>query len=294
VTAVAKTTSSDGETTHGRGLSPAERARRALALIHARGEASVGELAEHFAVSEVTVRNDLSALARQGLVDRVHGGARATSSHQSEPDFDVRVRLQEPEKRAIARAAAELVVHGDVIALDCSTTAYYLALELHNKRELVVVTNGLRVASALANEPGVTVIVAGGVLRPAGMSTVGDLASGFLQELRANKGFFGARGLRHDEGLSELNPEEARTKRELAARCDQVIGIADSTKWGRSALRSFVPPEQLDVVVTDSGSPADAIDALRRDYGVDVITVQVVGADADGSEPSDGKPETGA
>lgn len=279
---MAHSDSADGAgTERAPGLSPAERARRALALIHARGEASVGELAEHFAVSEVTVRNDLTALARQGLIDRVRGGARAMSGQQSEPGFDVRVRLEEAEKRAIARAAADLVAHGDVIALDCSSTAYYLALALRDKRELVVVTNGLRVASALADEPGITVVMAGGVLRPAGMSTVGDLASSFLQQVRVNKGFFGARGLRHDYGLSELNPDEARTKRELASRCDQVIGIADRTKWGRSALRSFVAPEQLDMVVTDSGAPADAVEALRRDHDVEVLLADVASPVAD-------------
>ena len=201
---------------------------------------------KRFAVSEVTVRSDLTELARQGLVARVRGGVRALQQGQSEVGFDLRLRLEVERKRAIARAAAAMVDEGEAVALDASTTAYYLALELRSKRELVVVTNGLLVATALADAPGITVLVTGGMLRLSAMSLVGDLGTDVLRTTRINKGFLGARGLSLERGLMDLNPDEVRIKQEMADACEQVYGIVDGTKWHRSALLSFVPVDELD------------------------------------------------
>ena len=209
------------------------------------------------------MRSDLTELARQGLVARVRGGVRALQQGQSEVGFDLRLRLEVERKQAIARAAAALVGEGEAVALDASTTAYYLALELRTKRELVVVTNGLLVATALADAPGITVLVTGGMLRLSAMSLVGDLGTDVLRTTRINKGFLGARGLSLERGLMDLNPDEVRIKQEMADACEQVYGILDRTKWHRSALLSFVPLDRLTGIVTDSGAPEDEVEAWR-------------------------------
>src|SRR5262252_6574018 len=204
-----------------------------LRLLETRDYVQVAELSQAFAVSEVTVRNDLGQLARDGLVARIRGGARA---------------------------------------LGPSTTAYYLALELRTKRELVVVTNGLLVATALADAPGITVIVPGGLLRLSAMSLVGDLGTDVLRTTRINKGFLGARGVSLERGLMDLNPDEVTIKQEMADACEQVYGIFDGTKWHRSALLAFVGTEDLTGIVTDSSAPKDEIAAWRA-AGVNVVTV---------------------
>src|SRR4051794_618921 len=162
---------------------------RVLELLEEREGVHVSELANEFSVSEVTIRHDLSELARQGLVARVRGGVRALQRGQSELAFDVRLRLQATEKRAMARAAAALVGEGESVALDSSTSAYFLALELRGRGELVVVTNGLLIAAALADSPGVNVLVTGGMLRLPAMSVVGDLGTEVLRRTRIDKGF---------------------------------------------------------------------------------------------------------
>src|SRR6059036_3227370 len=217
-----------------------------LHLLESRDYVQVRELSEAFAVSEVTVRSDLTELARQGLVARIRGGVRALQHGQSEVGFDLRLRLEVDRKRAIARAAAAMVDEGEAVALDASTTAYYLALELRSKRELVVVTNGLLVATALADAPGITVLVTGGTLRLSAMSLVGDLGADLLKATRINKGFLGARGLSLERGLMDLNPDEVRIKKDMAKACERVIAIIDGSKWHRSALLSFVPAESVD------------------------------------------------
>ena len=247
--------------------------QQVLQLLETRDSVQVTELAEAFSVSEVTVRSDLTELAQQGLVARVRGGVRALQQGQSEVGFDLRLRLEVERKRAIARAAAAMVGEGEAVALDASTTAYYLALELRAKRELVVVTNGLLVATALADAPGITVLVTGGMLRLSAMSLVGDLGTDVLRTTRINKGFLGARGLSLERGLMDLNPDEVRIKQEMADACEQVYGILDGTKWHRSALLSFVADRASSTgIVTDSSAPADEVEAWRA-AGVDVITV---------------------
>ena len=243
-----------------------------LRMLETRDSVQVAELAEAFSVSEVTVRSDLSTLAERGLVARVRGGVRTLQQSGSEVGFDLRLRLEVERKRAIARAAAAMVDEGEAIALDASTTAYYLALELRAKRELVVVTNGLLVATALADAPGITVLVTGGLLRLSAMSLVGDLGTDVLRTTRINKGFLGARGVSLERGLMDLNPDEVRIKQEMADACEQVYGIFDGTKWHRSALLAFVPVEDLAGIVTDSSAPATEVEQWRE-AGVNVLTV---------------------
>ncbi len=170
-------------------LSQPERMQHVLRLLETRDYVQVAELSQAFAVSEVTVRSDLGQLARQGLVARIRGGARALQHGQSEVGFDLRMRLEVDAKRAIARAAAEMVNEGEAVALDASTTAYYLALELCSKRELVVVTNGLLVATALADAPGITVLLTGAscaCLRCRSSATWAPTSSGRRASTRAS------------------------------------------------------------------------------------------------------------
>jgi DeoR/GlpR family transcriptional regulator of sugar metabolism len=257
------------------GLAQQDRMDQVVRILKDRRSVQVTELAELFSVSEVTVRGDLNTLAQQGLVARVRGGVRALHQANAEIGFDLRLKLEVRRKRAVARAAAEMVSEGEAIALDASTTAYYLALELRNKRELVVITNGLLVATALADAPGISVIVTGGTLRLSAMSLVGELGTEVLGATRINKGFLGARGLSLERGLMDLNPDEVRLKQAMAEACDQVFGIFDGTKWRRSALLSFARREDVAGIVTDSSAPDEDVEAWR-DSGVDV---QVVNAD---------------
>jgi DeoR family transcriptional regulator, aga operon transcriptional repressor len=253
-------------------FSQQERMDEVLRLLEIRDSVQVAELADRFSISEVTVRSDLATMAKQGLVARVRGGVRALREGNTEVGFDLRLRLEVERKRAIARAAAAMVDEGDAVALDSSTTAYYLALELRAKRELVVVTNGLLVATALADAPGITVLVTGGVLRLSAMSLVGDLGTDVLRTTRINKGFLGARGISLERGLMDLSPDEVRIKQEMADACEQVYGIFDGSKWHRSALLAFVMAEDLSGIITDSSAPAAEVE-VWREAGVEVMLV---------------------
>jgi DeoR/GlpR family transcriptional regulator of sugar metabolism len=253
-----------------RGLSPYERAREIMEMIGRERRVHTAELARHFGVSMVTARHDLDLLAGPGLLVRTRGAALAPGGPGAEADFDVRLRKQQPEKRAIAALAAQLVGDGDVVALDASTSAYYLGLELTGRRELVVLTNGLRVAHVFMTAPQVTVILTGGVLRWPAVSTVGELGEAVLRKARIGRAFFGARAVDARRGLLDLNPEEVRLKKAMVAASTEVIGLVDHTKWSASALMPFATPDRVTRLITDAGAPEDRL-AAWRDQGVEVL-----------------------
>ena len=244
-------------------------------MLETRDSVHVTELAKAFAVSEVTVRSDLSRArapgARRPRARRRRG--RSSAASPSSASTSGSASRSSASRRSHARPP-RMVDEGEAVALDSSTTAYYLALELRTKRELVVVTNGLLIAAALADAPGITVLVTGGMLR-----LPRDVARRRPRRRRrcARRGSTRASSARaasaSTRGLMDLNPDEVRIKREMADACERVIGILDGTKWHRSALLSFVATEQVHAIVTDTSAPADEVEAWRA-RGVEVVSVE--------------------
>ncbi|MGH3495452.1 MAG: DeoR/GlpR family DNA-binding transcription regulator, partial [Sciscionella sp.] len=188
--------------------------------------------------------------------------------------FEMRLRHASRAKQAIARDAASLVRHGDVIAMDSSTTCYYLAHELLDRRNLVVVTNGLRAATLFMEQSSAMVLMPGGVLRRSAGSMVGPIGDVLAGRGRIEKGFFGLVGLSTSHGLLDIVVEEAQTKQFLARACDQVYGLFDSSKVGRFGVHSFAATDTITALCTDDGVSAEVV-AEWADVGVPVRTVPV-------------------
>ncbi len=252
------------------GLFLQERREQIITLLDQIGRVSVTNLSERFGVSQATIRTDLDALAAQGLLVRTHGGAIALDRSDLELSFDARRRLHSSQKHRIGTIAASMVEDGVAIALDASTTALALANQVKGRRELTVITNGIFIALALLDAPGITVLMPGGFLRRDSVSLVGAEGHEFIKQFNLQKGFFGAKGLTLEEGLTDVNSAEVAIKRDLVAEAKQVIAIVDSSKWGRVGFASFASIDQVDYVITDEGAPPDMVAALRE-AGVDVI-----------------------
>ncbi len=250
-----------------------ERLDQIAALLQEEGRVSVADLSERFAVSAVTIRNDLALLKQQGRLVRTHGGAMARPDLGLEPPaFALRKELHLAEKERIGEAAATLVRNGDSIALDASTTAWQIARHLKDRRELTVVTNGLFVALEFLDSPGVTVVMPGGSLRAASASLVGDTGACILERYHVQKGFFGAGGFTLDEGLTDTNQYEVELKQRMVERSKEVIAIVDSSKWGQVTFASLASVDSLDRVITDDAAPAEMVAALWE-RGVEVTLV---------------------
>jgi DeoR family transcriptional regulator of aga operon len=249
------------------------REQATLAALKATGHVAVNELALQFGVSTVTIRKDLEVLERRNLIRRVRGGAVSVGA-SDEGAFEMRLRHSRDSKRAIAKAVASTVVDGDVIAIDSSTTTYYLAQEILDRRNLIVVTNGLRHAMLFMEESSAMVLMPGGLLRRSAGSLVGPIGDVLAGRGRIGKGFFGVIGISTVHGLMDISAEEAHTKQFMADACDQVFGLFDSSKVGGFGLHSFTATKDIAGLYSDDDVSAEVVEDWAG-MGVPFTTVPV-------------------
>jgi DeoR/GlpR family transcriptional regulator of sugar metabolism len=234
-----------------------------LQAVRSDGSARVSDLTQRLGVSDMTIRRDLEALARDGLVEKVHGGAVLPGTPAGhEPGLEARLVLDRSEKNAIANAAARLVRPGTAIAVTAGTTTLALAQCLLDVPGLTIVTNSLRVMNAFDGTHGLdgtadTVVLTGGV-RTATDALVGPIADLSIRSLHFDLLFLGCYGFDADAGLTTPNLAEAETNRTFMRVARRVVLLADHTKWGLVSLSSFARLNEVDVLVTDDMLPADA------------------------------------
>lgn len=268
----------------------AEERRRQIASMTAVEErVNVTELAYHFAVTAETIRRDLAVLDREGLVNRVHGGAVAAQTFQTtELSLDARLRSAPGAKSAIARAAADfLPSRGGSVFLDAGTTTNALADLIAQRREpddLSIVSNSLPICLALARHDVKNVQLLGGRVRAITQAVVGSTALRTLALMRADVAFVGTNALTIDHGLSTADAKEAAIKSTFITNSNKVVVLCDSSKLGNNYLVSFGSISDIDVVVTDADVPAHYLNQLRE-RDVTVVVAQPDG-EAPGAETS--------
>jgi len=241
-----------------------------LDLVSREGGARVADLVERLGVSDMTVRRDIQVLAARGLVTRVHGGAAAVSDQLTadEPEFKVKSALQPAEKRAIARAAADLVEPGSSVALSAGSTTYAVAEALCHVPRLTVITNSLPVADVLhsAAPPDTSVVLTGGVRTPSD-ALVGPVALAVLRDLHVDWLFLGVHGRDVRAGLTSPNMSEAETDRAMIASAHRLVVVADHSKWSVVGLAAIAPISEIDILVTDDKLPEPARRGLEAHVG---------------------------
>jgi DeoR family transcriptional regulator, aga operon transcriptional repressor len=262
---------------------PAEVRRQwILDYVGARDYVRVAELGDQFGVSHVTIRADLAAMERRGLIARVRGGAMPTRRLVSERSFEETAGQNAQEKAAIGRAAAALVQDGESIAIDVGTTTAALAHALVRRgtlQQVTVFTNSLRIASELEPAiPRITVVVTGGTLRPMQHSLVDPMASGIFDRIRPHIVFLGANGLDAVHGVTNVNVPEAEMKLRMARVARRVVLLVDGSKLGRVDVVQVCTADELDLVVTGASAPASELEALRE-AGVEILVAPVTGGE---------------
>jgi DeoR/GlpR family transcriptional regulator of sugar metabolism len=237
----------------------AERHAKILREVHGRGAVRVAELAQILHVSEMTIRRDLDTLAREGALEKVHGGATRRAASTEEPGFEAKSLRQQREKEAISAAAAELVVPGSAVGLSAGTTTWTLAHHLRDVSDLTVVTNSMRIADVLhaGRASGQSVVLTGGVRTPSD-ALVGPIAVSALGQLHLDVIFLGVHGIDEVAGFTTPNLLEADTDRALVAAGRRLVVLADHTKWATVGLSTIAALEDADVVITDNALPAEA------------------------------------
>ncbi|MET9504111.1 DeoR/GlpR family DNA-binding transcription regulator [Streptomyces sp. NPDC006259] len=247
-----------------------ERQQEILRLARDGGRVDVLSLAEEFQVTAETIRRDLKALDRAGLVRRVHGGAIPAGRLDFEPDLAERESTSADEKDRIAKAAlTELPAEGTMI-LDAGTTVARLAAALPLEADLTVVTHSLPIAARLADHPGMQLHLIGGRVRHRTRAAVDAWALRAYGEIRADILFVAANGFSAEHGLTTPDLAEAAVKRAAMAAARRVVLLADSAKHGQEHFARFGDLGDVDLLITDSGLSPDDAAAIERG-GTEVV-----------------------
>lgn len=239
------------------------RRQRILDYLLKETAAQVDELAARFGVSRMTVHRDLDALSEQGFVRKVHGGARVQSFTLVETEFAQRGTIATAEKRAIARLAAELVQPGQIVVIDDSSTSTFLAEQLAPISPLTVITNGLGPLERLRGDPGKTVICLGGTYYQHYHGFFGLVCEQAIRGLRANTAFISAQSV-WENTIYHSEEEVVKIKQALASVAAQRVLLANSQKFGATALHRVGDVTDFDVIISDCGLSTPDLDKLRE------------------------------
>jgi len=246
-------------------LTTYERRQSLVNILRKQPGLRVPELARALDISEGTVRNDLNALEEEGRLKRVHGGAVLNNQEQFQNiSFVRRYNQNVAAKLAIAREAALLINDSDSILLDASSTAYYFAKALSERRHLRVITNGFEVARELAQNSTNTVILIGGVVNNESSSVTGLLSEHIIEELHTQKAFLSCSGFSLERGMTEVHLAEAQLKRKVIESSQQLFALVDSSKFGKDDLTSFTHLEKINLLFTDNQLSSDWAERLRQ------------------------------
>jgi DeoR/GlpR family transcriptional regulator of sugar metabolism len=244
-----------------------QRKKLLLARLAAEGQLVAKALALELGTSEDTIRRDLRELAAEGRLQRVHGGALPASAAMG--DLAVREQVSVADKVALGRFSAALVRPGQVVILDGGTTALQVARHLAPGLRATIVTHSPPVAVALAQHPGLEILVLGGRLFRHSMVNVGAGVIDAASRLRADLFFLGVTGVHPDAGLSTGDAEEAAVKRALHARAAETVVLASPEKLMAASPFVVAPLSELSLLVVARDTPARVVRALRAG-GVEV------------------------
>lgn len=236
-----------------------QRREKILAAILEKRHVSARDLAVGVSASEATIRRDLRALAADGEVELVYGGA--TLRRPSDYSFRSKGQRNVEAKRAIGRLAADLVGEDEQIFLDSGTTCFELLPFLKARRRLSIICSSARLALEM-DTPGISVLLLGGQYRPDRMDTVGSLATATLDQLRGYLCFIGADGLDQAFGPTAADLESADLNRRAVRNARQTVLLVDHTKFAAASLCKIVDWELVSRIVTNRAPAAEWMDFL--------------------------------
>lgn len=251
-----------------------ERQRKIAALIQRQGAVTVPQLVDLFQVSLETIRRDLLAMEKAGLLSRVYGGAVAATDMKPFDSLEIRNKEHASEKQEVARNAASFVCDGDYIAIDAGSTANAFAEELKARfSNLTVVTYSLDVFHILCDVPGFHVLLTGGHYLPHENAFHGPLALQALSTLHVQKAFICPSAVSITHGIGDFQQEMSLMQKEIMRIADTLFVVADSSKFEAKALLKLddmLPEYQY---ITDSCLSQD----IRNLYQENHIKIYVGG-----------------
>lgn len=246
----------------------AARRSKILEILDELNKVNVNDLSNELGVSEVTIRNDLDKLEQSKLLVRAHGGAFRTNNVSLA--VSEKKSINRDLKRLIGKKAVSLIQENDSIILDSGTTTFEISNNLGAFKEITVISNALDIVNNLAQFDNLKVYMPGGHLKEFSMSLVGPMAERNLKQLYCNKLFLGVDGIRSNVGFFTHHMEEAYLNQIMIEIAEEVIVVADSTKFKKTGLAFIQNFEHIDKVITDAGIENQDIEMLQKN-NVEVI-----------------------
>lgn len=220
----------------------------------------------------MTIRRDIRRLERDGFLRQTYGGATAHLTRSFDISFNARALLAAREKRLIGMRAAGLIEGARVAFVGIGSTTEQFAQYLPARRDLVIVTPSLPIASLLGTRPVQVVTLGGSVLRDE-LTCVGPMATAALQKYRFDVAVIGAAGISARWGITELTDQEGAVQRAALERTARLIVIADGSKVGTATPIVVGPAAGVDILITDPSASRDEVNRLR-DLGIDVVIAE--------------------
>ncbi|MGK3143981.1 DeoR/GlpR family DNA-binding transcription regulator [Pantoea sp. C2G6] len=245
------------------------RLHRIRVLLNRLNQVSTEQIIRELGVSRETARRDIIELEAQGQARRVHGGLVAIET-PAEPPLTERLAARAKEKRAIARAAAQLLQPGQTLFLDAGSTTTLLAEELRALSGLTIVTNSLHAALALSageeDQPlNNQIILLGGTMSAGAQQTRGEITVGEISRYRADVALLSPVGIEANCGASSFHLHEAAIARAMVQHSAACYLLADHSKLGVVSRMVYAPPKAITTLITDSGGDnSAALHALQQ------------------------------
>ncbi len=239
-----------------------ERQAEILDILNKNKSATVDELAQELFVSTATIRRDLRAMEKQGLIKRSHGGAMPFKSNAEESAFAIREQENILAKRTIANLAIRLIKNGDSVFVDSSTTVGMLIPLLNNFNFLSVITTGLRNAILLSQTNNVKIYITGGQILNHSNSIIGTDTMDYISRIHANISFMSCSGVDLENGFTDASIEQAKLKQQMRRNSDVVAMLCDSTKFGKIFLCKDFDFNEIDYFITDKLPPHEYVEKL--------------------------------
>jgi DeoR/GlpR family transcriptional regulator of sugar metabolism len=248
-----------------------ERRFRIREILSSQRTITASDLCATLGVTAVTVRRDLAVLEQDGVLVRSHGGAVSRMSSTSfQPSYETLSHSHNSEKHAIAYHAQHLVLDGETVFLEGSTTVYEFACGLNHRSRLTVVTNSPTIVCQLQRSSGVNVLCTGGDLQKDTFYFSGEWTQRALSEIRLDKAFLGVSAIDLSYGVSTANHAEAQIKKMITEAAKTRIALADHSKFGNESFAFVGPVSDIDILVTDSGIDPKYVRGLNE-AGVQVL-----------------------
>ncbi|NJD03748.1 MAG: DeoR/GlpR transcriptional regulator [Ruminiclostridium sp.] len=242
----------------------AQRQKDLIDLLSINNVMSISDLSQRLKSSMMTIRRDLEYLDKKGLVKKMHGGALMVKQEPGQPSFFERIEEFDEEKARIGKAAAAMIKNGSIVFFDAGTTPLAIIEHIPDDIEFTAITTGLMTAVALCGKPKASIINIGGNIHQSSYSATNYLAIEYIKRFNADIAFISTKAISIPSGTFEAQLPLIEVKKAIVSVSNEIILLADHSKFEAKSLCHSIPLEDIDTIITDSKVSPEIVDMLRN------------------------------